>query len=644
LLSKAQLADWWTRATAHKSVAILATTTLIAAGTLRLFHNDYWSITLLSGIVLCMIPLFHSLIIEVIHGNFSVDILAALSIVTSLFMHQYWVAAIIILMLSGGKTLEDFATRKASSVLSALAKRMPQTAHVVQPGGATQDRPIESVAINEEVLLYPHEICPVDGVVLSGTGSMDESYLTGEPFGIAKAPGSTVLSGAINGDFLLNIRTTSLVTNSRYAQIIKVLHQSEQSRPKLRRLGDRLGSWYTPVAVAAAASSWAISGQSERFLSVLVIATPCPLLIGIPVAIIGAISVAAKRGIVIKDASVLEKISTCTALIVDKTGTLTYGRPILTDIACNEQCDRNLLLQLAASIEMYSKHPLAQAMIKAATDENITLSKAQEISEVAGSGLRGVVDGHAIWVTGRKQIPPSLAATLPPTSTGLECVVVLDNQAASVFRFEDQPREDTKPFLDHLPINHHIGEITLLSGDRAAEVTLFAKRMKIQHVYGGMSPEQKVEVVRELTQQRRTIYVGDGINDAPAMMNATVGIALGVNSEITSEAAGAVILESSLRGVDELIHISKRMRRIALETAIGGMALSLAGMVAAGFGLLSPIQGAILQEAIDLAAILNSLRMILPARSFSDYTTPSSARRPAHEANVSTGQGADAIT
>jgi heavy metal translocating P-type ATPase len=627
LLSKAKLGVWWNLATAHKPIAILATATLIIAGILSLLHNPHSSTALLAGIILCGIPLFHSLIAEIIHGNFSVDLLAALSIITALFMHQYWVAAIIILMLSGGKTLEDFATRKASSVLSALAKRMPQIAHVVQPGGPTQDRPIESVAINDEVLLYPHEICPVDGVVLSGSGSMDESYLTGEPFEIAKAPGSTVLSGAINGDFLLNIRTTNLASNSRYSQIVKVLHQSEQSRPQLRRLGDRLGGWYTPVAVAAAALSWALSGHSERFLAVLVIATPCPLLIGIPVAIIAAISVAARRGIVIKDASVLEKISTCTALIVDKTGTLTYGRPVLTEIICSEHCDENLLLQLAASVEMYSKHPLARAMIKAAEEKSLLLIKAKEISEVAGSGLQGIVDGHAIWVTGRKQLPPKLAADLPPTSTGLECIVVIDNQSASVFRFEDQPREDTKPFLDHLPTQHHIGEITLLSGDRAAEVNLFARRMQIHNVFGGMSPEQKVDVVRDLTRQRKTIYVGDGINDAPAMMNATVGIALGVNSEITNEAAGAVILESSLRGVDELIHISTRMRRIALESAVGGMAFSLAGMLAAGFGIITPIQGALLQEAIDLAAILNSLRMILPTASFSDYATSSPALR-----------------
>ena len=621
---KAVAANWFNAASAHRPVAILATATLVSALVLRFLGIAYWSDLLLGGIVVCGLPLFYGLVREMVRGNFSVDLLALLSVATSLVMHQYWVAIIVILMLSGGKTLEDYATGKASSVLSALAKRMPQTAHVIDGASVSRNIPVESVAINDQVVIYPHEICPVDGVVLSGSGSMDESYLTGEPFEIAKAPGSTVLSGAINGSTLVTIRATSLASNSRYAQIVGVLHESERSRPRMRRLGDRLGGWYTPIAVAAALLSWGISGHAERFLAVLVIATPCPLLIGIPVAIISAISVAARRGIVIKDAAVLEKISTCRSLIVDKTGTLTYGKPLLTEVLADDPADRNLLLQLAASVEMYSKHPLASAILDAATRESVPLVEATEISEAQGTGLRGQVGDHSIWVTGRKKIPESLSAKLPPTAAGLECVAVIDDRVVGLFRFEDQPRHDTKPFLDHLKPQHQIEQVTLLSGDRMAEVALFASRMHIEHVYGGMSPEQKVAVVRDLTKQARTIYVGDGINDAPAMLNATVGIALGVNSEITSEAAGAVVLESSLRSVDELMHIGSRMRRIALQSAVGGMSLSLAGMLAAGLGMLSPIHGALLQEAIDLLAVLNSLRMILPSESLSDYTVPAS--------------------
>ena len=233
-------------------------------------------------------------------------------------------------MLSGGKALEEFAVRRASSVLGALAKRMPQIAHRVSSDGCILDVATDSIAVRDRVMLYPHELCPVDGVVLNGLGSMDESFLTGEPFLIAKAPGTTVLSGAINGDAALTIEATKLAVDSRYAKIVEVLHASEQNRPQIRRLGDRIGSWYTPLAVAIALASWILSGHSERFLAVLVIATPCPLLIAIPVAIIGAISVGARYGIVIKDPSILEKLDSCRTLIVDKTGTLTYGRPTLT--------------------------------------------------------------------------------------------------------------------------------------------------------------------------------------------------------------------------------------------------------------------------------------------------------------------------
>jgi len=448
---------------------------------------------------------------------------------------------------------------------------------------------------------------------------MDESYLTGEPFLIAKAPGATVLSGSINGNAALTIRATKIASDSRYAKIVEVLHASEESRPQIQRLGDRLGTWYTPIAVAIALASWFFSGESERFLAVLVIATPCPLLISIPVAIIGAISVGARFGIIIKDSSILEKMESCHVLIVDKTGTLTYGRPSLTRVSCVGSILRPTALQYVASLEKYSKHPLAIAVIAAAEAERLPLLDAADVSEAPGAGLRGHVDGHSIAVTGRGKLSSEIAAAMPPVSPGLECVLLVDEKLAAVFQFLDQPRQESKSFLAHLGQKHSIPEVILLSGDRPAEVALFAAGMGIAEAYGGKTPEEKVEFVREKTRHSRTLYLGDGINDAPAMMAATVGIALGVNSDITSEAAGAVILQSSLASVDELMHIGRRMRNIALISAIGGMGLSLIGMAAASLGLISPIQGAIAQEIIDLLSILNSLRMILPTGSLADF-------------------------
>ena len=623
--SSPTLDQWLRGSVAHRTVAIVISVGMLAAlcALLVFHHKQAVSTILLIAIAISALPLAIETARAVSKLNFSVDILAFLSIVTALVLHEFWVAAIIILMLSGGKALEELATRRASSVLGALAKRMPKIAHRIGPKGSADDISTESIEVGDRILLYPHELCPVDGTVLQGFGGMDESYLTGEPFLMAKAPGTSVLSGAINGEAALTIQATRLTSDSRYARIVEVLHASEENRPQIRRLGDRIGGWYTPLALAVALASWLFSGESERFLAVLVIATPCPLLIAIPVAVIGAISVGAKYGIIIKDPSILEKLDSCRTLIVDKTGTLTYGKPILSEIVCLEQWTQDRLLQLAASLERYSKHPLASAVTTAARGRGMPVLRAENVSESPGKGLAGVVDGYSVTLTGRGKLPNDLARELSPVVPGLECVVLVDGHLAGLLHFQDQPRHESKHFLRHLGSRHKIDKVVLLSGDRPAEVSLFAAGMGIANSYGGKSPEEKVDIVRQMTAQSPTLYLGDGINDAPAMLNATAGVALGVNSDITAEAAGAVILQSSLASVDELIHIGSRMRRIALQSALGGMTLSLAGMGAAAAGYLTPIQGALLQEAIDLLSILNSLRMILPTGPLSDFRLPS---------------------
>ncbi|MFP5249244.1 MAG: HAD-IC family P-type ATPase, partial [Acidobacteriota bacterium] len=296
-----------------------------------------------------------------------------------------------------------------------------------------------------------------------------------------------------------------------------------------------------------------------------------------------------------------------------------------TEIVCAGPWPRRRLLQFAATLERYSKHPLAMAILKAAEEEGIATLTPQDVSESPGSGLTGHIDGHVIRLTGRSKLPPETAFPLANVETGLECVIVIDGEPAGLMRFHDQPRHESRPFLRHIESRHGFNQIVLLSGDRPSEVQFFAAGLGLSEVYGGKSPEEKVAIVRGLTSRRPTLFLGDGINDAPAMMNATVGIALGVNSDIASEAAGAVILQSSLGSVDELIHIGRRMRRIAITSAVGGMLLSVIGMGAGAMGYLAPIEGAILQEVIDLLSILNSLRMILPTGPLSDFRLPASA-------------------
>jgi heavy metal translocating P-type ATPase len=565
--------------------------------------------------------LVFGLLVRVARGQFGSDLLAGISIVTSVALGEYLAGMLVVLMLSGGEALEAYAVRRASSALDALARRMPAVAHRTR-GGALADVPLGDLAVGDLVVVFPHETCPVDGVVTDGHGTMDESYLTGEPYLLAKAPGAAVLSGAVNGDSALTVRAEKLAVDSRYTKIMRVMRESEQRRPRLRRLGDALGAWYTPFAVAIALAAWAASGDPVRFLAVLVVATPCPLLIAIPVAIIGAVSLAARRGIVIKDPAVLETVGACRVAIFDKTGTLTYGRPALVELAPAEGFARDEVLQLLASLERYSRHPLAGAVLDAATAAGVQLREPTEVAEPPGQGLVGGVAGRTVRVTGRTKLEanePAVARLLPPTTGGLECVVLVDGRLAGTARFRDRPRTDSREFIRHLGARHGYARVLLVSGDRESEVRYLADAVGITEVYAGQSPEQKVEIARRETAAAKTVFVGDGINDAPALTACTVGLAFGQNSDVTAEAAGAVILDADLKRVDEFLHIGRRLRTVALQSAVGGIVLSLGGMGLAAVGLLPPVAGAVLQEVIDVLAVLNALRVGFTPKVLTDY-------------------------
>ena len=577
-------------------------------------------IPLLVTLVLGGLPLLYDLLRKVLKREFGSDLLGGISIITSVLLGEYLAGSIIVLMLSGGEALESYALRSASSVLAALAKRMPSIAHRKRESEIV-DVALAEVAVGDTLVIYPHDICPVDGVVIEGHGTMDESYLTGEPFQITKTSGSTVISGAINGESVLTIRTTQLAADSRYAKIMEVMRESEAKRPSLRRLGDRLGAIYTPVALVVAILAWAISGEAIRFLAVLVIATPCPLLLAIPIAIIGSISLCARRAIIVKSPVVLEQIAECRVAIFDKTGTLTYGEPTLTEQLIAPGFEQKEVLTLVASLERYSKHPLARAILAAAKEAGVQLPEATEVGEQPGQGLRGTVSGHSLMITSRnKLLAQNVAGSdqLPPLAGGLECVVVIDQRYAAALRFRDAPRAESRSFVKHLGPKHQFARVMIVSGDRESEVHYLAEQVGITEIHAQQSPEQKLTLVRAETAKAKTLYVGDGINDAPAMMAATVGMAIGQNSDVTAEAAGVVIMDNSLKKVDEFMHISRRMRIIALQSAVGGMALSVIGMVFAATGHLTPVAGAITQEVIDVLAVLNALRAAFPPKVIHD--------------------------
>ena len=573
-------------------------------------------------------PLVLELSLRLIRREFGSDLLAGISIVTALLLDQYLAGALVVLMLSGGEALEAYAVRRASSVLDALARRMPATAHRVTPDG------IAAVALNEikigdQLLVLPHEICPVDGVVVEGHGSMDEAYLTGEPYRTSKSVGSDVLSGAINGEAALTIEATRLTGDSRYARIMDVMEQSQQQRPQMRRLADQLGAFYTPLAVAIAVVAWIASGDPVRFLAVMVIATPCPLLIAVPVAIIGSVSLAARHSIIIRDPAVLERIGSCRTMIFDKTGTLTYGEPTLVEQLIAPSFTAENVLQLTASLEQYSKHPLSVAVVDAAAREHLELFAVERVQERPGEGLTGTVQGKLVQVTSSKKllaVQPDVKDLLPPSAGGLECVVLVDGRYAGTYRFRDEPRQEGAEFIGHLAPMHGFEKTMLLSGDRRSEVEYLGERVGITELYADKSPEEKLTIVRAETTLAPTVYVGDGINDAPAMVAATVGLTMGQRSEVTTEAADAILMDNQLGRVDQLLHIGGRMRRIALQSAVGGMLLSLVGMIAAAIGYLPPVAGAITQEVIDVAAVFNALRAAWPPKQLEDYSAKAGLR------------------
>lgn len=609
------LSELWRRKTTI--IAVLSTTGILTHVLMRYgLHLPAVAYRVPLLVTLCVggIPMLYDLSRDLLRRQFGSDLLGGISVVTSILLGEYLAGAIIVLMLSGGQALESYALRSASSVLAALAKRMPSVAHRKRDG-AIEDVELSAIAVGDILVIYPHDICPVDGVVTEGNGAMDESYLTGEPFQISKTNGSSVISGAINGDSALHIRATQRAADSRHARIMEVMRESESHRPQMRRLGDTLGAIYTPIALVVAIAAWAVSGDPVRFLSVLVIATPCPLLIAIPVAIIGSISLCARRAIIVKSPVVLEQIASCRTAIFDKTGTLTYGEPTLTDQLIAPGFERVTVLRLVASLEQYSKHPLARAILSAVKSDGAVLPEATVVGEQPGQGLRGMVASRNLLVTSRKQLLAQRtpgAEQMPAPAGGLECIIVIDGRYAATYRFRDAPRAESRSFINHLGPIHNFTRVMIVSGDRESEVRYLADQVGITEVFAQQSPEEKLALVRAATESAKTLYVGDGTNDAPAMMAATVGIAIGQNSDVTGEAAGVVIMDNSLTKVDEFMHISRRMRSIALQSAVGGMILSLIGMTFAATGNLSPVAGAIAQEVIDVLAVMNAVRAAFP--------------------------------
>ena len=602
-------------------------------------RGDITRWTLLAVVLLGGIPLLWETVQQFFHKKFGVDVIAILAITGSLLLGQYLAGAIIVLMLSGGGALEAYALRRARSSLSALAERAPRSAHTWQ-GDELVTLPAEQIVAGMEIVVKPGELIPVDGVVTSGSSSVSEADLTGEPVPVRKTHGMPVLSGSVNLDGVLEMRASKPSAESKYAQIVRLVEEAQTQKAPIHRLADRYSVGFTLVAVVVAALAWVLSGDSVYALAVLVVATPCPLILATPIAIMSGIDLAARHGVIARSGAAIEQLGEVDIAVFDKTGTLTLGMPKVTAIVLAEQGEidadnhislnnnEDMLLRIAASVEQLSTHILARAVVEAAQLRALSLMPAEDFEELFGKGVRGRVpvsgaNGASDMVevaVGNRTFMHHLGISVPISlldererrvEAGQICsFIVVEKQVRGVLVLEDVPRADLSRLSADVKAAG-IKETILLTGDSDVVAQQIGAIAQVDRVIARCLPEDKVRVVKELEQQgHRVLMVGDGINDAPALATATVGMALGTEGlTAAATAADTVLLSTDILRVARAVRMGHRVMRVARQGIWVGMGLSVIAMLFAAFGFISPAAGALLQEGIDVLVILNALRV-----------------------------------
>jgi len=617
-------------------------------------RSDLTNWALLAVVLLGGLPLLWETIWQLLHKEFSIDVIAVLAISGSFLLGQYLAGALIVLMLSGGEALEAYALRRARSSLSALADRAPRTAHLWQ-GEELVTLPAEQVEIGMEVFVKPGELLPVDGVVTSGTSSLSEADLTGEPVPVRKTVGMPVLSGSVNLDSVLHIRASKRSAESKYAQIVRLVEEAQTQKAPIHRLADRYSIWFTLAAIALAGLAWVLSGDSIYALAVLVVATPCPLILATPIAIMSGIDLAARNGIIAKSGAAIEQLGEVDVAVFDKTGTLTLGMPKVTDIVLADDDEspvmaangenglstdvsKDVLLCLAASLEQLSTHILAQAVVDAALQRGLPLSSVSDFEESFGKGVRGRVPMKPTTIPDGRAEEPCVQADMAEVAVGnrtfmkhLEIpipdglltererrvdagqicsFIAVSKQVKGLLVLADVPRADLGRLSTDLRAAG-IKETILLTGDSEVVAQQIGVLAQVDRVYSRCLPEDKVRTIKELVAAgHRVLMVGDGINDAPALATATVGMALGMQGlTAAATAADTVLLSTDILRVPRAVRLGRRVMRVALQGIWIWMGLSSIAMLFAAFGFISPASGALLQEAIDVLVILNALRV-----------------------------------
>jgi heavy metal translocating P-type ATPase len=570
-----------------------------------------------AAVVLALIPLSISVARDLLHRETGVDLIALLAMAGSLILGQYLAGAVVGLMLSGGQALERYASARARRELSALLARAPQVVHRYEHGVLTAPH-IGEVRKGDRLLVKPGEVVPVDGVLASPSAVLDESALTGESRPAERGAGETVRSGVVNADAPFDIRALTTAEQSTYAGIVRLVREAQDSKAPFVRLADRYATWFLPLTLGVALLAWGVSGNPVRALAVLVVATPCPLILAAPVAIVAGISRAASRGIIVKGGGALETLGRARTLVFDKTGTLTAGSPRVASVETFGGLARDELLRLAASLDQVSLHVFAGGIVSAATARNFHLELPTEVHEHGGKGIEGTVSGHRValgqarWLAAGTALPEAAVALKSRLDArgAMAVFVAIDGEMAGALVIEDPVRADTPQALRALR-RAGITRIVLLSGDRRDAAQTVGASLGVDAVFSEHTPEQKVQAVLHERLAGVTVMVGDGVNDAPALAAADVGIAMGARgATASSEAADAVIVVDRLDRVAEAVLIARRAQHIAIQSVMAGMALSGIGMALATFGILPPVAGAFFQEAIDVAVILNALRAL----------------------------------
>ncbi len=546
-------------------------------------------------------------------GDVGLDVVAALSMSAALIFGETLAASVVSLMYSGGAFLESFAEGRARREMQDLLSRVPRTAIRHRDGGLEQVS-LDAIEPGDRLLIRQGDVAPVDGVIMSDTALLDTSALTGESFPVRLTRGAEAMSGATNAGEAFDLVATRPAAESTYAGIVRLVEEAQRSKAPMARLADRWSVGFLAVTVALAFAAWWFTDDPIRAVAVLVVATPCPLILAVPVALVAGMSRAARSGVLVKGAGPLETMSRIRTLVLDKTGTLTDGRPRIVAIENHGVMADQEMLRLAASLEQASGHPVAHAVMAAALARGLVLSAPGEVDESPGEGLTGLVDGRRVAVGGPGFVAeavgraPESRRKLPAGSVLV--TIAVDGAIAGHLVMADALREDAGPMLLKLR-DEGIERILLATGDRAEVAEQVTQGLGLDALRAGLRPDQKVLLVLSERKHGPVMMVGDGVNDAPALAAADVGVAMGARGAAASaEAADVVLLVDRIDRLGTGIEIARRARRIALESVVAGIGLSVVGMIAAAFGHLTPVQGALLQEAIDIAVILNALRAL----------------------------------